>query len=468
MQFPRLAIVDLETTGADPAKDRITEIAILIAEDGKLIEQWSSLVNPGMPIPFRIQNLVGISDEMVADAPKFSDLADIVHAKLQNAVFVAHNARFDYGFLRAAFEAEHKTWDAPVMCSVKFSRALDPEHGRHGLDAIIERHGYAIDARHRALDDALIVWRFLSDALLRADDARLQRAWDKAYSTSSVPRLPKGDLEALPTCPGAYVFRGPTGQILQIGRARDLRSQVLGIFTATRTDAKTKKLAASVHDVETWPCAGELGALLRELALTRQLKDEEPTQAIGWRWHRQAESGPVLALENLQETDPANWQNVFGNFRGEREARAAMQELARQHRLCATRIGLEQGMGACQGVHLGRCNGVCTGKENPRLHDLRLATALAALRLRAWPWHGAILLRENDPASLRAQTHVFDQWCHLGSAESEAELGELLSRLPPRSFDADVCRLLQRWFSTPDHLAQAKLLTPSALDQASA
>lgn len=320
MQLPRLAIVDLETTGADPSRDRITEIAILITEGGQLVEQWSSLVNPGMPIPQRIQDLIGISNEMVADAPPFSDLADTVHAKLSGAVFVAHNARFDYGFLRAAFEAEHKTWDAPVMCSVKFSRALDPEHSRHGLDAIIARSGYTIDARHRALDDALIVWRFLDDALKRADDARLQKAWDKAYSTSSVPRLPIGNLEALSDSPGAYVFRGPTGQILQIGLARNLRSQVLGLFTATRTDAKSKRLAATVHEVETWPCAGEFSAQLQELKLQRQLKDDPLGQALGWRWLKQALKPPMLQLENLHDSDPATWQEVFGNFRGEREA----------------------------------------------------------------------------------------------------------------------------------------------------
>lgn len=462
MQFPRLAIVDLETTGADPSRDRITEIAILITEGGALIEQWSSLVNPGMHIPQRIQALVGITDDMVADAPTFSDLADTVHAKLQNAVFVAHNARFDYGFLRAAFEQEKKVWDSAVMCTVKFSRALDPEHGRHGLDAIIARNGYVIDSRHRALDDAQIVWRFLCDAAQRADEARLQRAWDKAYSTGTVPRLPKGDLEALPTCPGAYVFYSPTGQILQIGRARDLRSQVLGMFTATRTDAKTKKLAASVHDVETWPCAGELGAQLCELKLNRQLKNEAPTQALGWRWHRQAEMGPVLELTDLQESDPRSWQSVFGNFRGEREARTALQEMARQHRLCATRIGLEQGLGACQGVHLGRCNGVCVGQENPRLHDLRLATALAALKLRVWPWPGPVLWRETDTQHARAQTHVFDQWCYLGTADSEAALAELLQHLPECRFDADICRLLQRWFADPEHLAEAMPLGASA------
>lgn len=454
MHFPRLAIVDLETTGADPNRDRITEIAILITEGDQLIEQWSTLVNPGMQIPYRIQELIGITDAMVADAPAFAELAEAVKARLSNVVFVAHNARFDYNFLRAAFEQLGMIWDAPVLCSVKFSRALDPEFPKHGLDAIIARNGYTIDARHRALDDARIVWQFLQDARGRADSERLQRAWDKAFATSSVPRLPLGDLEALPDCPGAYVFRSATGQILEIDRARDLRSQVLGFFTATRQSAKNKKIAAAVHDVATWPCAGELGAQFKELELARSLREQPVTGAFGWRWLRHSLKSPVLELANLANSDPADWADISGCFRGEREATVALQELARQHKLCASRIGLERGGGPCQAVHLGRCHGVCVGREEPRIHDLRLATVLAALRLTAWPWPGAVLVREHHESSGRSETHLFDHWCHLGSAQDEASLATLLEAPPPRRFDADLYRMISRWLALPGHQAQ--------------
>lgn len=458
MQFPRLAIVDLETTGADPNRDRITEVAILITENGELIDQWSTLVNPCMPIPQRIQDLIGITDAMVADAPAFADIAGEVRERLAEAVFVAHNARFDYSFLRAAFEALGMVWDAPVMCSVKFSRALDPQFPKHGLDAIIARYGYAIDARHRALDDARVVWQFLRDASGRADSERLQHAWNKAFATSSVPRLPLGDLEALPDSPGAYVFRSATGQVLEVARARDLRSQVLGFFTGPRQSAKNKKIAANVHDVASFPCAGELGAQLRELQLARDLRDQPRTRAFGWRWLRQALRPPVLQLTELSGSDPAAWDDISGCFRGEREATVALQELARQHRLCASRIGLELGGGPCQAVHLGRCHGVCIGREEPRAHDLRLVTVLAALRLSAWPWPGPVLIPEFHENSGRSETHLFDRWCHLGSADDESALASLTANPPPRHFDADIYRIISRWLAQPGNGARVRPL----------
>lgn len=460
MQFPRLAIVDLETTGADPSRDHITEIGILVTEGDTLIETWSSLVNPGVPIPLRIQELVGITNEMVEGAPRFEQVADEVMVRLEGAVFVAHNARFDYNFLRAAYERMGRLWSSPVICTVKFSRAMDPEFPRHGLDAIIARNGYSIESRHRALDDASIVWRFLGDARQRADDTRLQRAWDKAFTpTSGVPRLPRGDIEALPDCPGTWVFRSATGQILDIGWSRNLRSQVLGFFTATRQSAKNRKLAAAVQDVDTWPCAGDLGAQLKELQLCRSLRDQPVTGAYGWHWQHHAVTPPVLALENLDGSDPAAWQDIHGCLRGTREAAIALRELASRHHLCAMRIGLEHGGGPCQGVHLGRCAGVCIDRESPQEHDQRLAMALTSLQQRPWPFAGAIVIREFDAASGNAESHLVDQWCLLGSACDEAGLNELLETPPRRRFDADTYRLLGRWLTNSENLGKVHNIT---------
>ncbi|RBA23112.1 3'-5' exonuclease [Herminiimonas fonticola] len=158
--YEKLIFVDLETTGANLANDRITEIGIVAVHLDGEVERWSSFVNPGQPIPSFIQGLTGISDDMVETAPSFESIADVVHERLADGLFIAHNARFDYGFLHHAFARTGHALQSEMLCTVKLSRALFPEEKRHNLDTLIERHGLIPEARHRALADADLLWQF--------------------------------------------------------------------------------------------------------------------------------------------------------------------------------------------------------------------------------------------------------------------------------------------------------------------
>lgn len=203
----RLAFIDVESTGAHPARDRLTEIAIVRVEHGSVVARWESLIAPGVSIPPLIQNLVGITDEMVADAPSFADIADTVATLLDDCVFVAHNARFDYGFIKNAFARMGRDFDAPVLCTVKLSRALYPEHHRHGLDALIERHGLTCTARHRAMGDVDAVLQFIGLAGDTFAPDVLTRAVKRAMKVPPQPSgLPEGVLEGVPDAPGVYLF----------------------------------------------------------------------------------------------------------------------------------------------------------------------------------------------------------------------------------------------------------------------
>jgi DNA polymerase III subunit epsilon len=157
LPLPAFAFVDLETTGTRPEADRITEIGIVRVDDdaaGLRVTERSSLVDPEVPIPPAIQALTGITDAMVARAPSFSTIANDVRDLLAGCVFVAHNARFDYGFLKHAFARLERAFSARVLCTVRLSRRLFPEADGHGLDALIARHAIAVTERHRALGDA--------------------------------------------------------------------------------------------------------------------------------------------------------------------------------------------------------------------------------------------------------------------------------------------------------------------------
>jgi DNA polymerase-3 subunit epsilon len=157
----RLAFVDLETTGSRVTRDAITEIAILRVEEGREVGRWQSLVYPGRTIPPFFVQLTGISNAMVANAPTFAEVAGTVAAQLDDCVFVAHNAGFDRGFLACAFARLGRAFDPRVLCTLKLARALYPGHYRHGLDALIERHGLDCAARHRAMGDVEALWQFV-------------------------------------------------------------------------------------------------------------------------------------------------------------------------------------------------------------------------------------------------------------------------------------------------------------------
>jgi DNA polymerase-3 subunit epsilon len=182
-----LSIVDLETTGAHPVHDRVTEVAVIEVRAGEVTDEWSTLVNPGCAIPPGIQALTGITNDMVADAPSFRRLAENLHERLAGRVLVAHNAHFDYGFLRQEFARAGIDFRAKTLCTVKLSRRLYPEHARHNLDSLIARHGLDCRARHRALGDAQAVWQFLR---LAAEERGADIVAVAARQVAKQPSLP--------------------------------------------------------------------------------------------------------------------------------------------------------------------------------------------------------------------------------------------------------------------------------------
>src|SRR5258706_6061796 len=239
-----LAIVDLETTGAHPAWDRVTEIAVVEVQDGEVVSEWSTLVNPGTSIPPAIQALTGITNDMVADAPAFEDLASGLHERLEGRVFVAHNARFDYGFLRHEFERAGLRFHARTLCTVKLSRRLYPGHARHSLDCLIERHGIHCSARHRALGDAQAVWPFLR---IPTQDQGAERVQDAARQLSKLPALPahieRAAVDAIPEAPGVYLFYGEGDLLLYVGKSVAMRSRVLQHFSGDLNSARQQQIA---------------------------------------------------------------------------------------------------------------------------------------------------------------------------------------------------------------------------------
>ncbi len=306
-----IAFVDLETTGGSVAEHRITEIGVVQVGRGG-VSRWSTLVNPGQPIPPFIQSLTGITDDMVRDAPTFASFAAELLERLDGRLFVAHNASFDRGFLRGEFQRAGFTFNPDVLCTVKLSRALWPHEKRHGLDALIERHALEPLARHRALADADLLWQFWR---------RLHGAWAPEVLREQIDRTVRryriaGDItedviDAVPAGHGVYAFFDAADLPIYVGRSVRLRQRVRAHLTGDRRSSREIRIAEQVRRVQWSATGGEVGALLTEalwIATLRPLHNRQPrigrTESVGSPWpYRTAitfeEVGQEAASERL-------------------------------------------------------------------------------------------------------------------------------------------------------------------------
>ncbi|HYA28294.1 MAG TPA: exonuclease domain-containing protein, partial [Acidobacteriota bacterium] len=456
-----LAIVDVETTGATPSHDRVTEIGILRVEKGCIIDEWSSLVNPETRIPPAIETLTGITNAMVAQAPTFRELADEILARLQGRLLVAHNARFDYGFIKNELCRLGVEFTPKLLCTVRLSRKLYPGYSHHNLDAIIERYGLNCAARHRALGDVRILWQFLQKIGAENDPADLAVA---VRSQTKRPNLPAGldasALDEIPEVPGVYLFYGANGLPLYVGKSVNLRSRVLSHFCGDHRSGQDMKIAQQVTRVDYFETAGPLGALIKEALLVKKLMPIHNRRLRGqhdlWTFRINANPKSVrgISLVNGQSFDARCLHNLYGLFKTKRDATKTLRELAAESLLCLKRLGLEKGQGPCFAYQLKRCKGCCVGAETRLAHDVRLIEAFASLKIKVWPFKGKIGIREKHAPTGREDIHVFNHWCYLGTMPVESSLPDFSEYQQDLAFDADTYKILLRFLAQKRNLGR--------------
>ncbi len=451
-----LVFVDLETTGATATADRVTEIGIVEVDEDGSVREWQQLVNPGTRIPPFIEQLTGISNEMVADAPPFAAVAEETLRRLEGRLFIAHNARFDYGFLKNEFKRLGIAFRAPVLCTVKLSRTLYPQFHRHNLDSLIERHGLQADARHRALADAQLIHQFWQKIHVDRRSEDIAAALNKLNARPSLPpHLDPAIVDDLPDTPGVYLFYGENNLPLYVGKAKDIRKRVLSHFAADHSSAKEMALAQQLRRIDWIETAGEIGALLKEAALVKQLQPthnrllRKNDELCTWTLVDEGEGWLRPQLAAARDLDFGLSTSCYGLFKNAREASEVLRALADSHNLCDILLGLEKGTPGkpCFGHQIRRCKGTCIGKEPLAKHTLRLVGALAGLKLVSWPFAGPALIREGEEA------HLIDGWRYLGTIRSDAELAGLLDAGRPQ-FDRDTYKLLAKYAGKMQPLSQ--------------
>lgn len=444
-EYPPLAFVDIETTGSHFERDRITEVGIKSLIDGQ-VDVWESLINPQAFIPQNIQSLTGIRPEMVCQQPPFAELATEIARELEGKIFVAHNARFDYGFLKASFKRVGIDFKPKVLCTVKLSRLLFPQQARHNLDTIISAHGLQISSRHRALGDADLLLQFWQVCEAKLGREALKAAVNQLIGDASLPpNIDKALVDSIPEKPGCYIFYGENKVPLYIGKSISLRSRVMGHFQGALTLRKEMKLSLQIRDIDWIETSGELGALILE---SRLIKERMPTMNIKLRrskdlcaWKLELDDSGVLTphLVGHRELDLGVQDNLYGLFYSKREAHSYLKAIAKKHRLCEALLGLEKRIEgkACFGYQVKQCGGACIGSSPIDLHNLQLKTVLDLFKVQVWPYPGPIAIKE------AGHLHVINQWRYLGTAINEAELYELADSREGE-FDLDIYKILKK------------------------
>jgi DNA polymerase-3 subunit epsilon len=443
--YPALAFVDIETTGSQFERDRITEVGIKTFENGE-VREWEKLINPHVYIPQNIQRLTGISPQMVSGKPSFEELASEMKQELEGKIFIAHNARFDYGFLKASFKRAGIDFKPKVLCTVKLSRLLFPNQARHNLDTIIQTHRLQVRARHRALGDADVLYQFWHVCEKAVGKERLLEAVNQLIGNASLPPNIDQDLiDSIPDRPGCYIFYGENKVPLYIGKSISLRSRVMGHFQGALTQRKEMKLSMQVRDIDWIETSGELSALILE---SRLIKERMPSMNIKLRrskdlcaWTLEKDAAGVIKPSLVSHKDllPGLQENLYGLFYSKREAHSYLKAVAKKYRLCEVLLGLEKSIPgkSCFGFQVKQCGGACIGILPTEMHNLQLKTAMDLYKVQVWPYEGPIAINDGG------EMIVLDKWCYLGTAINEDELSELTSD-GDAEFDLDIYKIVKK------------------------
>ncbi len=417
-----LVLVDIETTGASPMYSKILEIAIIRIEGGVIVETLNTVIDPGISVPDTILSLTGIKEDEIKRAPSFNDISKDVKDLLEGAVFVAHNARFDYSFIKSEFAHLGINFSSKRLCTVALSRSLFPAFKRHDLSSIIERFDFKCEHRHRAYDDAAVLHDFLKIAEKKLGREIVEEKIAAAIGKARVPHNLQPDLiSSLPECPGVYVFYGENSEKLYIGKSINIKKRVMSHFSSSET-GKALRIAEEVRDIEVIPTTGELGALLLESHL---IKKEQPLyNRMSRRMKKLSvikedinEDGYKRAIVETYFTEEmTGGENVLGIFRSLAQAKKVLQAYAESHKLCPRLLGLEKGSGQCFYSQIGKCTGACAKKETAELYNSRFTEAFNERKIKIWPYAGPVVINEKNRESKHKGTaFIVDQWKLVGS-----------------------------------------------------
>lgn len=289
----KYAVVDIETTGGSADSNGITEIAIVVVENGKIVQEYQSLVNPLLPIPPFIQNLTGIDDHMVKDAPLFDDIAQDVFDILNECIFVAHNVNFDYTFVQAALKKAGFRFQRKKLCTVRLSKKIWPGFRKYSLGILADRRGVENNNAHRAMSDAYATAEIFIQLLAEDESGEIEKQLKKQKEVRLPINIDWPVVDKIPLQTGIYYFLDQAGKPIYIGKAKNLQKRVLQHFTADQETEQKSAFHKDVFNIKTEVVTSEFMALLIEDGLINH----------HWPKYNKAQKGPNKRYGIFMYTD---------------------------------------------------------------------------------------------------------------------------------------------------------------------
>ena len=369
------AILDIETTGGSPKNEKITEIAIYIHDGNKIINEFASLVNPEKNIPYFITGLTGISNEMVAESPKFFEIAKDIVEITKECIVVGHNVNFDYSFIQNEFKHLGYDFQRNKLCTIKLSRKLIPGYKSYSLGKICKELNISINGRHRAAGDAFATVK-LFELLLRENETQGSDLISKEKPVARLKNLngflKPGDIDQLPSKTGVYYLHDEEGNLIYVGKSKNIHNRIL-THLGNRNSRRATEMAGKIAGISFELTGNELIALLLESV---EIKSSKPIynraqrrSSSSWGLYEFNDDKGYLNFRILKTSTQNNFP--VASFNNQTEAKEILANQVEKNWLCPKLSGLYSTEGSCFHYEIRQCNGACTGKEPVKAYNER-------------------------------------------------------------------------------------------------
>ena len=442
------SVVDIETTGNGYKGQKITEISIFIFDGEKIIDEFTSLVNPEQKIPYFITNLTGITEAMVRTAPKFYEIAKKVAEITKDTVFVAHNVNFDYNIIRDEFKSLGFDFKRKKLCTVRLSRKIIPGLASYSLGNICSAEDIEIAARHRAKGDAEATVE-LFKRLIKRDQKFTINSFLNAKSREATlpPLLDKQVVDNLPERHGVYYFKNAQKEVIYVGKANNIKQRVISHFYDKKKKERTMCLETA--DISYTETGSELIALLHESSEIKHLypkfnrAQRKAGEAVGLFSYEDQKGILHLAFNRLKLTP-----NPIMKFYSMAACRSALEKICERFELCPKYCHLQTNVNACFHYQLQQCRGVCSEKEAIESYNKRVNKAIQSLGLQT----ENLVIKENGRSDKEVGFVLILNGIYqgFGYIDKNLELSnteDYLIHVKPQKDNRDIQRILNSYLS---------------------